>query len=98
SAPAVNDPFAAHAPLHSAKAQHIPEPEPAVAVAAAAGAGSNVAAAPALSPSADGRDQALQPGKGGRRAQAQESLRSPQRGHRKKPRHVSKTLWQYFGR
>ncbi|HZR66950.1 MAG TPA: hypothetical protein VFA85_17560 [Terriglobales bacterium] len=50
SAPAVNDPFAAHAPLHSAKAQHIPEPEPAVAVAAAAGAGSNVAAAPALSP------------------------------------------------
>jgi hypothetical protein len=49
SAPQVNDPFAAHAPLHSAKAQHIPEPAP-VAMAAAAGAGSSVAAAPALSP------------------------------------------------
>ena len=44
--PAVNDPFAAHAPLHSAKAQAIPqvesEEEPAaMAVAAGAGAGSS---------------------------------------------------------
>lgn len=49
SAPQVNDPFAAHAPLHSAKAQHIPEAAPA-AMAAAAGAGSAAAAAPAMSP------------------------------------------------
>jgi hypothetical protein len=49
SAPQVNDPFASHAPLHSAKAQHVQEAAP-MAVAAAAGAGSAVAAAPALSP------------------------------------------------
>lgn len=50
SAPPVNDPFAAHAPLHAAKAELIPEEAPTVAMAAAAGAGSAVAAAPALSP------------------------------------------------
>ncbi|HUK48610.1 MAG TPA: hypothetical protein VLW06_13495 [Terriglobales bacterium] len=49
SAPPANDPFAAHAPLHSAKAQHIPEPAPMTA-AVAAGSGSAAAAAPALSP------------------------------------------------
>lgn len=49
SAPQVNDPFAAHAPLHTAKAQHLPEAAPA-AMAAAAGAGTSVASAPALSP------------------------------------------------
>lgn len=48
SAPPMNDPFAAHAPLHT-KAQHIPEAAP-IAAAVAAGAGSAVAAAPALSP------------------------------------------------
>jgi hypothetical protein len=50
SAPPVNDPFAAHAPLHAAQAQHVPEEPPAMAVAVAAGAGSAAAAAPALSP------------------------------------------------
>jgi hypothetical protein len=49
SAPQMNDPFAAHAPIHSAKIEHISEPAP-MAAAAAAGAGSAVAAAPALSP------------------------------------------------
>ncbi len=49
SAPQMNDPFAAHAPLHSAKAQHLPTEAP-VAMTAAAGAGSSVASAPALSP------------------------------------------------
>lgn len=49
SAPQGNDPFAAHAPLHAGKAQHVPEEIP-IAVAAAAGAGSAAAAAPALSP------------------------------------------------
>ncbi|HKW17763.1 MAG TPA: hypothetical protein VJO35_09670 [Terriglobales bacterium] len=49
SAPQVNDPFAAHAPMHAAKAQHVPEEVP-IAVAAAAGAGSSVATAPTLSP------------------------------------------------
>lgn len=49
SAPQMNDPFAAHAPLHSMKTEHIPAEAPA-AMAAAAGVGSGVAAAPALSP------------------------------------------------
>ena len=50
AAPPVNDPFAAHAPLHTAKAEPLPEPEPAVAMsAAAASGGSSAAAAPALS-------------------------------------------------
>src|SRR5439155_26680553 len=31
-----NDPFAAHAPLHTAKAQSLPESEPAIAMSAAA--------------------------------------------------------------
>lgn len=49
AAPPVNDPFAAHAPLHTAKAEPLPEPEPAVAMsAAAASGGSSAAAAPAL--------------------------------------------------
>jgi hypothetical protein len=48
SAPPVNDPFAAHRPLH-AKAQHSPEAVR-VPVAAATGVGSGLAAAPALSP------------------------------------------------
>jgi hypothetical protein len=47
SAPAVNDPFAAHAPLHSGKAQALPQ---AAMSAAAAGSSSAVAPAPALSP------------------------------------------------
>jgi hypothetical protein len=49
SAAQANDPFAAHAPMHAAKAQHIPDAAP-MAVAAVAGAGSGAAAAPALSP------------------------------------------------
>jgi hypothetical protein len=49
AAPPVNDPFAAHAPLHTAKAEPLPEPEPAVAMsAAAASGGSSAAAASAL--------------------------------------------------
>jgi hypothetical protein len=45
-----NDPFAAHAPLHTAKAQSLPESEPAIAMSAAASSnGASVAAAPALS-------------------------------------------------
>jgi hypothetical protein len=50
AAPPANDPFAAHAPLHSAKAQALPESEPAIAMSAAASSnGASVAAAPALS-------------------------------------------------
>ena len=50
AAPPVNDPFAAHAPLHTPKAESVPESEPAVAMsAAAASGGSSFAAAPALS-------------------------------------------------
>jgi len=49
AAPPVNDPFASHAPLHSAKAQPLPESEPAIAMSAAAAAGGSAAAAPALS-------------------------------------------------
>ncbi len=50
AAPPVNDPFAAHAPLHTAKAEPLPETEPAVAMSAAAASGgsSAAAAAPAL--------------------------------------------------
>ena len=43
-----NDPFAAHAPLHTAKAQSLPESEPAIAMSAAAS--SNGASVAALSP------------------------------------------------
>lgn len=39
SAPQVNDPFAAHAPLHTGKAEDIADPEPVAAMSAAAGAG-----------------------------------------------------------
>jgi hypothetical protein len=49
SAPAANDPFAAHAPVHSAAAEYAAEPVPAVAIAAAAGAGGTSVAA-GLSP------------------------------------------------
>jgi hypothetical protein len=49
SAPQVNDPFAAHAPLHSAKAEHIPEPAPMAAMSAAAAAGSAISASVKLS-------------------------------------------------
>ena len=50
AAPPANDPFAAHAPLHSTKSQPLPEAEPAIAMSAAASAnGASVAAAPALS-------------------------------------------------
>lgn len=50
AAPPVNDPFAAHAPAHSAKAQPLPKNEPAIAMSAAASSnGASVAAAPALS-------------------------------------------------
>jgi hypothetical protein len=49
AAPPANDPFAAHVPLHSAKAESLPESEPAVAMsAAAASGGASAAAAPAL--------------------------------------------------
>jgi hypothetical protein len=43
-----NDPFASHAPLHTAKAQSLPENEPAIAMSAAAS--SNGASVAALSP------------------------------------------------
>lgn len=49
SAPQINDPFASHAPLHTAN-QHVPEVAPMAAMSAAAGAGSSAATAPALSP------------------------------------------------
>jgi len=50
AAPASNDPFAAHAPLHTAKAQTIAEPAPEIAMSAAAAASSStVAAAPSSS-------------------------------------------------
>jgi hypothetical protein len=39
SAPQANDPFASHAPLHTGKAQHIPEAAPAAAMSAAAASG-----------------------------------------------------------
>ncbi|HEY7351668.1 MAG TPA: hypothetical protein VH596_02765 [Terriglobales bacterium] len=47
TAPQVNDPFAAHAPLHTARAQHVPEP--AAAMSAAAASGSSVSSAAKLS-------------------------------------------------
>jgi hypothetical protein len=50
SAPQVNDPFAAHAPLHSAKAQQVPDAAPAVMAVAAGAGGGAAAAAPAMSP------------------------------------------------
>jgi hypothetical protein len=47
AAPASNDPFAAHAPLHTAQVQQITEPAPEIAMSAAAAASSaTVAAAP----------------------------------------------------
>ena len=54
SAPAANDPFAAHAPIHSAKAHHAEAAAPAAAMSAAAAWGAPAATAaapaPALSP------------------------------------------------
>ena len=49
AAPPANDPFASHAPLHSAQAQSLPESEPAIAMSAAAASGGPSAAAPSLS-------------------------------------------------
>jgi hypothetical protein len=49
AAPPANDPFASHAPLHTAKAQSLPETEPAIAMSAAAASGGSPTAAPALS-------------------------------------------------
>jgi hypothetical protein len=50
AAPASNDPFAAHAPLHTAQAQQLSEPAPEIAMSAAAAASSaTVAAAPSSS-------------------------------------------------
>lgn len=49
AAPQTNDPFAAHAPLHSAKAQALPESEPAIAMSAAAASG-GASASSSLSP------------------------------------------------
>ena len=49
AAPPANDPFASHAPLHSAKAQSFPESEPAVAMSAAAASGGLSAATSSLS-------------------------------------------------
>jgi len=50
AAPASNDPFATHAPLHTAKAQHMTEPAPEIAMSAAAAASSaSVAGAPSSS-------------------------------------------------
>src|SRR3954468_3201318 len=54
SAPAANDPFASHAPLHTGRAQSLPEGEPAMAMSAAAGAGGTSAATSSLS--AEGAD------------------------------------------
>ena len=58
--PQVNDPFASHAPIHSAKAQAtaVAEPEqvPAVAMSVAAGAGSSAAASASPSPASGGED------------------------------------------
>ena len=48
AAPPANDPFASHAPLHSAKAQSLTESEPAMAMSAAAASG-GASAAPTLS-------------------------------------------------
>ena len=48
-APPVNDPFASHAPLHSAKPQSLPESEPAIAMSAAAASGGLSAATSSLS-------------------------------------------------
>ena len=45
-----NDPFAAHAPLHTAKGQPLPESEPAIAMSAAAASGGPSVAAAGLSP------------------------------------------------
>jgi hypothetical protein len=47
SGPSANDPFAAHAPLHTGKAQHVPEAVPAAAMSAAAASGGS--SAPVLS-------------------------------------------------
>jgi hypothetical protein len=49
AAPPANDPFAAHAPLHTAKTQSLPESEPAIAMSAAAASGGSSAAASSLS-------------------------------------------------
>lgn len=49
AAPPANDPFAAHAPLHSGKAQPLPESETAIAMSAAAASGGSPAAAPPIS-------------------------------------------------
>jgi hypothetical protein len=48
AAPPANDPFAGHAPLHSAQAQPLPESESAIAMSAAAASGGSAAAAPSL--------------------------------------------------
>jgi hypothetical protein len=47
SGPSANDPFAAHAPLHTGKAQHVAEAAPAAAMSAAAASGGS--SAPVLS-------------------------------------------------
>ena len=49
AAPPANDPFAANAPLHSGKAQPLPESETAIAMSAAAASGGSPAAAPPIS-------------------------------------------------
>jgi hypothetical protein len=49
SAPAANDPFVSHAPLHTGRAQSLPESEPAIAMSAAAAAGGASAMASSLS-------------------------------------------------
>ena len=43
AAPPANDPFASHAPLHTAKAQALPQSEPAIAMSAAAASGGSPA-------------------------------------------------------
>ena len=48
AAPPANDPFAAHAPLHSAKIQSVPESEPGIAMSAAAASGGSSAATSSL--------------------------------------------------
>ena len=56
--PAINDPFAAHSPIHSAKAQAMPVPaaEEATAMSVAAGAGSAAATTVLPSPVSGGED------------------------------------------
>src|SRR6266567_2801686 len=53
SSPASNDPFAAHTPIHTAKAQHGDEAAPAAAMSAAAAWGGPTAASAAEAPTAE---------------------------------------------